>query len=380
MTLGVFLVFLAVVLSVYGSGHVYVLRRLRPVLPDRRGLRFALYAAVALLALSFLGGRMLERVHISVVSKALVWAGSVWMAVVVYAFLATLVCDLVRLAHRVRPFLPETLTPRRVVFGLGVVIALAVSAGAANAALVQTPVYDVPVGKRAGTLRELRVVVASDIHLGTVVGKQRFGRIVQAIQSLKPDVILLAGDVIDEDLAPVLAEDVGDHLRDLRAPFGVFAVTGNHEYIGGVDRAVAYLEEHGIRMLRDAAVEVAGAFTVVGRDDVSAERFGSPARRPLKEIMAKVDRTKPVLLLDHQPRDFGPALEEGVDLQVSGHTHHGQLWPFSLVTRAAYELSWGLERRGSTHFYVSCGAGTWGPPVRLGNSPEVVLLKLQFAP
>jgi predicted MPP superfamily phosphohydrolase len=302
------------------------------------------------------------------------------MAVVVYAFLAALVCDLVRLVHRVRPFLPEPLTPRRVVFGLGVGIALAVSAGAANAALVQTPAYDVPVEKRAGTLRELRVVLASDIHLGTVVGKQRFGRIVQAIQSLKPDVILLAGDVIDEDLAPVLAEDVGDHLRDLRAPYGVFGVTGNHEYIGGVERAVAYLEEHGIRMLRDRAVEVAGAFTVVGRDDATAERFGAPPRRPLKEILEKVDRTKPVLLLDHQPRDFRPALEEGVDLQVSGHTHHGQLWPFSLVTRAVYELSWGLERRGASHFYVSCGAGTWGPPVRLGNSPEVVLLKLQFAP
>ncbi len=380
MSLGVFLVFLAIVLSGYGAGHVYVLRRLRPVLPGHRGLRLALYALVAVLALSFLGGRMLERVHLGVVSKALVWAGSFWMAVVVYAFLAALACDLVRLAHRVRPFLPQALTPRRVVAGLAVAIVLAVAAGAVNAAQVRTPAFDVSVAKRAGDLRELRVVVASDIHLGTVVGKQRFGRIVAGIQSLNPDIILLAGDVIDEDLAPVLAEDVGEHLRDLRAPYGVFAVTGNHEYIGGVDRAVAYLEEHGIRMLRDSAVEVAGAFTVVGRDDVTAERFGSPSRRPLKEIMAKVDRNKPVLLLDHQPRDFGPAIEEGVDLQVSGHTHHGQLWPFSLVTRAVYELSWGLERRGATSFYVSCGAGTWGPPVRLGNAPEVVLLTLKFAP
>lgn len=372
-------VFFGVFLSVYGFAHWYFLRRALPALTDRRPVRIALVAVVAALALSFLAGRILERWQVGLASKILIWAGSMWMAVAIYAFLAALAADLIGLANRVWGFLPRASSPRRWAAMAALGIAAIVATGFFNAWAPRTQRHTVPIAKKAGALEKLDVVLVSDIHLGTIIGKQRFQRMVESINALQPDVILLAGDVIDEDLKPVIDEDVGDTLRSLRARYGVFGITGNHEYIGGVKEAVGYLEEHGVRMLRDATAEVAGgAVVLVGRDDVSAPRFGGSERKPLPEILRGVDPTKPLILLDHQPRDFGPALEAGVDLQVSGHTHNGQLWPFVLFTRAIYELSWGLEKRAGTWFYVSCGAGTWGPPVRLGAMPEVVKLELRF--
>ncbi|HEY3451557.1 MAG TPA: metallophosphoesterase [Myxococcales bacterium] len=371
-------VFVAVFLSVYGFAHFYFLRHAIPALSSSRRVRVALVALCVALGLSFLGGRFLEGWRICLASKALVWVGSLWMGVVLYAFLATLVADLVRLAERRWHFLPASATPRRIVALCSVAILAVVAAGFANAWTPRPRTLQVPIAKRAGALDKLTVVLASDIHLGTIVGKQRFSRMVETINALQPDVILLAGDIIDEDLKPVIDEDAGDTLRQLKARYGVFGITGNHEFIAGVDAAVGYLEEHGVRMLRDRTVEIAGAVVIAGRDDVSAPRFGAPERRPLPEVLRGVDPSKPVILLDHQPKDFGPALESKVDLQISGHTHNGQLFPFFLITRAIYELSWGLEQRAGTWFYVSCGAGTWGPPLRLAAEPEIVRLELTF--
>ena len=131
-------------------------------------------------------------------------------------------------------------------------------------------------------------------------------------------------------------------------------------------------------MLRDSVAKVANAFTLVGREDVSIRQFNGKKRKQLSELMNGVDTTLPVILMDHQPLRLDDVVDHGVDLQLSGHTHHGQLWPFNYISQAVYELSWGYMKKGSTHFYVSCGVGTWGPPMRTGNRPEVVHVKLKF--
>jgi hypothetical protein len=159
---------------------------------------------------------------------------------------------------------------------------------------------------------------------------------------------------------------------------GVFGITGNHEYIGGVEEAVAYLEEHGIRMLRDTCIILRGGITLCGREDRSSMQFGGLRRKGLGELLKDVDRTRPVIMMDHQPFDLDSVAKAGVDVQLSGHTHHGQLWPLNYITKVVYEQSWGYLRKSGTQFYVSSGAGSWGPPVRLGNRPEIVVLTLHF--
>lgn len=220
--------------------------------------------------------------------------------------------------------------------------------------------------------------MASDIHLGTLVGRKRLEKIAEAITETRPDLVLFPGDIVDEDLAPVIKENLGETLRSITAPMGVFGITGNHEYIGGVDDAVAYLEQHGIRMLRDTCVDLGGGITLCGREDRSSMQFAGKRRKALPELLKDVDRARPVILMDHQPFDLDSVAHAGVDVQVSGHTHHGQLWPLNYITALVYEQSWGYLQKRNTHFYVSSGVGSWGPPVRLGNRPEIIVLTLHF--
>jgi predicted MPP superfamily phosphohydrolase len=153
-------------------------------------------------------------------------------------------------------------------------------------------------------------------------------------------------------------------------------VTGNHEYIGGVEQAVAYLREHGVTVLRDSCVTLPSGVIIAGREDRSSSSFAGKKRKDLSEILDGADTSKPVILMDHQPFHLEEAEHAGVDFQLSGHTHHGQLWPLNYITNAIYEISWGYLRKGATQYYVSCGAGTWGPPVRLGNRPEILHFRI----
>jgi hypothetical protein len=131
-------------------------------------------------------------------------------------------------------------------------------------------------------------------------------------------------------------------------------------------------------MLRDRTVKIDDSFYIVGREDWSKRQFSGINRKPLWEIMAGMDSGLPVILMDHQPFELHQAVKAGADLQVSGHTHQGQLWPFHYIIRAIYEIGWGYRKIGGTHFYVSNGFGTWGPPVRIGNRPEIFQIRLRF--
>ncbi|MBI3578844.1 MAG: metallophosphoesterase, partial [Ignavibacteriales bacterium] len=213
----------------------------------------------------------------------------------------------------------------------------------------------------------------------TIVCKARLEHIVEKINALNPDLVLLPGDVVDEDLGPVIKQNLGETLRKIRSKFGVISITGNHEYIGGVEEAYQYLIAHDIMVLRDSVIKINNSLYVVGREDLSVKQFTGKRRKPLDEIMAGVDKTLPVILMDHQPFRLEDAVQNGVDLQLSGHTHHGQIWPFNFITKKVYEVSWGYKKKGDTHIYVSCGVGTWGPPVRIGNTPEIVNIRLTFS-
>jgi predicted MPP superfamily phosphohydrolase len=176
----------------------------------------------------------------------------------------------------------------------------------------------------------------------------------------------------------VIRGDLGASLEQLSAPLGVYGITGNHEYIGGAEEAVRYLEEHGIKMIRDSIIMIQDELYIVGREDRDRPRFGGQGRKSVQHLMKQVDLKKPVILLDHQPFELDEKEQAGADLTLSGHTHHGQIWPLNYITNAIYEVSWGYKKKGNMHVYVSSGAGGWGPPVRLGNRPEIVLLNLTF--
>ncbi len=226
-----------------------------------------------------------------------------------------------------------------------IVVSVIVLGGYINARTPIIKTLELSIPKNGHAIKSLNIAVASDIHLGTIVCKSKLERIVEHINSLNPDLVLLPGDVVDEDIGPVIRNNLGETLRKIQSKYGVFAITGNHEYIGGVEPACQYLAEHGITMLRDAWVKIGDSLYVVGREDISIRGFTGKTRKPLPELMAEVDKSYPVILMDHQPFRLEEAEINGVDLQLSGHTHHGQLWPFNFITKKVYELSWGYKKK-----------------------------------
>ena len=376
------IVFFAVFFTIYFLVNGYIFIRGWQALPSGTSWRLAYAIAFSVAALAFIIGRFLERVWLSPVSVAFVWIGSFWLAAMLYFFLAVVVLDVVRLANAVIPFYPQWVTEHYIAFKQWVlcaivgVVGISLLAGHINAIMPQTVDLSIEISKPLPGNRPLVIAMASDIHLGTIIGRWRLARLVDHLNSLDPDLILLPGDIVDEDLGPVINANLGEQLRGLRARYGVYAVPGNHEWIGGVDRAVAYLQEHGITVLRDSVLTVAGGVMLVGREDRTFRRADGTGRKSIPELLVGKDVSQPIIVMDHQPFGLSEASDAHVDLQVSGHTHHGQLWPFNLITKAIYEDSWGYIVKGTTHIYVSSGYGTWGPPVRLGNRPEVVRMTM----
>jgi uncharacterized protein len=380
-----FLVFFAVVFTGYFAIQAYLFVRGWQALGWKPRWRKFYAPFFWFLALAFIAGRNLENIAVTPWSTGLVWIGAFWFALMYYLLLGTVLLDIGgRLLRRLH-LLPREWVENwpRTKFAAAMVllsfVTVLVGWGHWNALHPKIVAMEVSLPRVAGGPEQLRVAVASDWHLGTLVTQARVKGWVDAINALKPDLILLPGDVIDEDLPPVVENNLGEYLRDLRAPLGIYAVTGNHEYIGGVEEAVQYLEEHNVQILRDRAVPVAGgAFWLAGREDASIGRFRGERRAPLRDILLGLPPGAPVVLMDHQPIALEEAAAFGVALQLSGHTHDGQLWPNKFLVRALFGHSSGQRRVNGMEVYVLPGLGTWGPPVRVGNRPEILDLTLRF--
>ncbi|AGA57739.1 putative phosphohydrolase [Thermobacillus composti KWC4] len=239
--------------------------------------------------------------------------------------------------------------------------------------------YRLEVPKDAGGLGSLRILAASDLHLGNIVGNRHLRRLIGAAEARKPDLILLAGDVIDDDIEPFIRNRMDETLGRLKAPYGIYAVLGNHEYYGGqIEAYVRRAADAGIRVLRDETVTIDGCFQIAGRKDKTAEGAGPDGRLPVSRLLEPLDPKLPILLMDHQPLALGEAAQAGADLLLSGHTHRGQFAPNHLVTRRLFELDWGYKRIGGMHALVSSGFGTWGPAIRLASRSELLDITLVF--
>jgi len=336
-----------------------------------------------LLAFSYLLGRIIERLIPGGFSDAITLFGSYWIGAAAYFLIITLCIDFARLFDHWFSFLPASVTDNPGYVGLAVimlVIGLMIY-GTWNARHPRVYHYDIAIDKPAGKLQQLHMVMASDMHLGNIVDEKRLARFIDQANALQPDIVVLPGDTIDEDVKPYLYRGMPAIFQRLHPKYGVFAIPGNHEYIGGEgELALRTLRDTGMTVLRDTYQEIDGSFYLVGRDDRTGARFTGHQRKPLVKILQGVDKTLPVILLDHQPVQLEEAAEQGVDLQLSGHTHHGQFFPNNLITQSVFEKDWGYLRRGAYQLIVSCGYGTWGPPIRIGNTPEMLDIIIRFKP
>lgn len=370
-----FHVILIIMFCLYAAVHVYLYQRLNLALEPSPAAKKILLGVIILLALSFFGGMWLERTCSSPFSGVVYRIGVGWLPFLLYALVAIVAIDVLRLGNYFFHFLPQfsVHTTRWIAAGVAVLVVGTVVAGYINARNTRIVTLPLRIHKNVEGEKNIRIAMVSDIHFGTIINRAWEEKLVQLLQAQNPDVIVLCGDIVDSDIAPVVRNNIGEQLQTLTPPLGVYAISGNHEHIERNGKVQAYFKKIKLPLLSDSVVTLANGIQIVGRNDRSSHK-----QRPLDSLMLNVDHSKPIIVLNHQPYNLNEAVEQGADLHLSGHTHHGQLFPFNFITGALFELSWGYAQKGNTHFYVSSGFGTWGPNVRIGNRPEIVVFDVEF--
>jgi predicted MPP superfamily phosphohydrolase len=371
-----------IIFIVYGAINFYIgIRGWQSFQSRRIFFRLWYILVFGLLALSYPLGSLAQKFLSSDFSNTLIFAGSFWLGMIYYLFIFTLCIDILRILDKYKPFLPQKLKRHSLLVTATVfcLTTILISYGAWNARHPVTIYYEITIPKTAVSLESLQVVMVSDIHLGKIIDNRRLKKLVNRINQLDPDMVLIAGDVIDNDVDVLPNQHMIETFRKLHPKLGTYAILGNHEYFDQQpELVIQYLEQSNIHVLRDQWTLIDNSFYVVGRDDLARQRYTRIARQELATVMAGIDHTLPIILLDHQAATLQDAIDQGVDLQLSGHTHLGQLFSNNLLTKKLYDLDWGYLQRKNLQAIVSCGFGTWGPPIRIGKSPEIINLTIHF--
>nr|WP_066056346.1 metallophosphoesterase [Robertmurraya korlensis] len=323
-------------------------------------------AVIFLLSYSYVLARFFKRFLF------LKYIGSYWFGVIQYALLLLPLANFVGWLFIFTGFSPDS-----VVFWCGTVVLLLMvgilGKGTFNAYSPVIREHSIEIDKEA-PFSSLRVVMASDMHFGHLSGKRHAARLVHEVNSLQPDLILLPGDIIDDDPEPFIKKGFGDIMEKLSATNGVYGVLGNHEYYGGgIPTYMKEMHRIGIPILMDETIVLEGGIQIVGRKDKTDRN-----RKSIEHLIEGLDKSKPIFIMDHQPLELVQAAEHGVDFMVSGHTHRGQMAPNHLITKRIFELDWGYLKKNELHAFVSSGFGFWGPPLRIGSRSEILLIDITF--
>ncbi len=376
------IIFFSIVFTIYSLINIYIFYKGLRAIPALQTHRLIYALTFFLLAGLFIVAKILESKHSSVVTDILNILGGFWLAFMLYGFLFLLLSDILLVTLKVTGIINagNIFLFRKWSFiitaGLSSVL---ITGGFINAVIPVITEYDLTINKQAGDVKSMRIAAVSDIHLGSIIRKRSMKKLTEMLEDIHPDLVLLLGDIIDGEIGPVLRDDLLQYFICPECNDGLYAITGNHEFIGGADRTIPYIESKGIRVLKDEMITLEGGIQLIGRIDRDSFRFYGKERSPLEYLMKLADTSKPVILLDHQPFNLDETARYGVDLQLSGHTHNGQMWPLNHVTSWIYQLSYGYLKKGSTHFIVSSGYGLWGPRVRSGSRSEILLINLIFS-
>ena len=367
--------FFAFIITVFLLINSYVLVRGWQALSSTPLFRTLYIAVILSLFLSLVGSMAFGYVLPLPIAKVVSFVGFTYVVIFSYLFLSFVLVDIVRIANYFLHFLTSGMATFRmwsVVLTLSIT-AIALIVGNYNFNHPEVVTLNLK-SEKPFQNKEIKIVAVSDIHLGISIDKKNLKRYVELINEQKPDLVLLAGDISDRLMEPIIRQNMEEEFRAIKAPMGVYAINGNHEHYAETSDATAkFLQKAGVIVLRDTVEMVDNRFYIVGRDDLT-----NPKRKSLSQIINGLDKNKPLILMDHQPYHLEEAEQNNIDFQISGHTHNGQFFPGNLFVKRMYELSYGYLKKGKTHFYVSSGLGLWGPQYRIGTQSELVVINFKF--
>lgn len=309
--------------------------------------------------------------------------GYIYMGIFIYSVMIFLVVDILRFILKRINFSVSIRANLRKVYRNGasvfIIVFILVGFGIWNAQNKVVTNYKVNINKKAGEIQSLNVVMISDVHMGITIKENGVDKMVDSINKLNPDIVLFCGDIFDENTSTKLKEHSREAFKKIKSKYGVYDITGNHEYMAGdLSENISYFEDANIKFLQDEQINIADSLYIVGRNDPANKRITEQGVKPLSDILKDVDKSLPIIVLNHRPEELHEAEAENVDLQLSGHTHKGQLFPGNLVTSYLTEIDYGYLKKDDFNLIVSSGYGTWGPPIRIGTKSEIVNVKIKF--
>lgn len=364
--------------SLYTLINFYIFWRGRQALPKDTLIQTIYSVVFVILAYGYVISVFLEGKISPLITAIGDNIGGVWIISLIYFLFMVLLADALRLGNHFFGIFPEFIRANyqqvKVIYFGSVLLIFGILftigyVRFSNPVLVN---LNIEVNKGTPEQEPLNIVAVSDVHLGDMIRKKRLARYVEMINKQKPDLILIAGDLFDRNLHTIERQQMDTELRKLEAKYGVYAILGNHEYYGNLNKAIEVIQKSGINFLRDTTVTIDNKIVLIGRDDRTNRH-----RKPLGHLTENIRKDLPVILLDHQPYHLKDAVDNNIDLQISGHTHNGQIFPFNKIVAKMYELGYGYKKTGNTHFYVSSGLGLWGAPIRLGTQSEIVKITLK---
>jgi predicted MPP superfamily phosphohydrolase len=375
-----FFLFLLIFLTVYSGLHLYALLKVQAALSLGAGTLVVLVAYMAIMIISPIIVRISEGAGLDSTARILAHIGYIWMGLLFLFVSASLILDVYRLVVYAgeivlpRPF-SQMVLPPRYAFSIALTLSTTIMCyGYFEALDIRTSRVTLKSQKIPKEVGRLTIAQISDVHLGLIVGEKRLKRILEKVKAADPDILVSTGDLVDgqPDNLTALAEI----FRNVKTRYGAFAVTGNHEYYAGLERSLGFTKQAGFRLLRGEGVTVSGLINIVGVNDPTEDRFGFGKAVSEKALLSGFPQDTFTLFLKHRPSINKEAVRF-FDLQLSGHVHKGQIFPFRLIARLFYPKDAGLfELTQNARLYVSRGSGTWGPPVRFLAPPEVVVIEL----
>ena len=320
---------------------------------------------IGFIAISFIVGRF-GNGHIIIQS-----IGNYWLALFCILLLTLPVVHLIMLLLRFTKLNRAKVTYTATMF-MTVLVLVTFLVGIYNAYVAKVTTYNVVINKEGP--KSLKTVLITDTHFGYLSGLGHAERMVQQINEMEVDYVFISGDIIDDNLSIVREKGILEVLSNFKSTYGTYAVLGNHDRdVEGIEQIIKELKQANMNVLYDEALLTNEGIYMVGRKDLSEGE-----RRNAEDLLANLDHSKPIIVLDHQPADLLELSEYGADLTLSGHTHHGQIFPGNLITERLFPNDYGLKQFDAMVSIVSSGYGFWGPPLRIGSQSEIVLLNLQF--
>ena len=375
------IIFIIIVLSVFFLSNFYIYKRAVQALSLSGNPLLYFRIVFIFIILSFPIGRLLEGLFKGLpVNYIIILIGSVWMGMMLYLILSLFLIDILRLLNYFISFFPDFITQNRInagriaFYSVTFLTLLITGYGIFNARDIKIIDVDVVLEKLRKEKNPFTIVQVSDIHLGKVITKDYLFKIVNEVNSLNPDIVVFTGDLVDDGSANTT--EMIEPLSMIKTKYGKYFITGNHDYFGNIKDIEEKITRSGFRVLNNEYVVIDSTFVLLGLDYFYG-RSTNKDKRSIAEILSGADRNLPVVLLKHVPDDLDVIADGGVDLQLSGHTHHGQLFPFNIITNMVYKISSGLGKYKNLQVYVNSGVGFWGPPMRVGVPSEITKITLK---